>query len=325
MASFHPLDSSQSPRFAQPATFMRLPHTHDLTGVDVALLGVPFDGGVSFRPGTRFGPGEIRQHSRLIRTYHPALAVSPFEVLHVADVGDVDVHPLDIKETQARVEAAVTAILEAGAVPIAVGGDHSLSLGTLRAIVRRHGPVGLVHIDAHQDMWTSYFGNPYFHGTPFRRAVEEGLLDVRRVVQVGIRGSVNAPTDFDFARAHGIHTIRAEDVAQQGLEWVKTQLLTIRGGPLYLSFDIDGIDPAFAPGTGTPEVGGLTSREAVDLVRALVGLPLVGADLVEVSPPYDHSDITSLLAANLLFEMIAVLAATRVGATAEAGARAPRA
>ncbi len=319
MATFQPLDSSRSPRFAQPATFMRLVHTQELVGLDVALLGVPFDGAVSYRPGTRFGPRGIRDHSSLIRTYHPVLAVSPFEVLRVADVGDVDVNPLHIEDTQARVEAAVAAILEAGAVPITVGGDHSLSLATLRAVVRRHGPVGLVHIDAHQDMWKSYFGNRYFHGTPFRRAVEEGLLDTRRVVQIGIRGSVNDPTDFDFGREHGVRTIRAEDLAQHGLDWVKMQVLATRGGPLYLSFDIDGIDPAFAPGTGTPEVGGLTSREGVDLVRSLVGLPLVGADLVEVSPPYDHGDITSMLAANLLFEMVAVLAATRVRGKGESG------
>ena len=320
MATFQPRDSSRSPRFAQPPTFMRLAHTRDLAGLNVAVLGVPFDGAVSYRPGTRFGPREIRQHSSLIRTYHPVLAVSPFEVLHVADVGDVDVNPLHIEDTQARVEAAVTAILEAGAVPIAVGGDHSLSLATLRAVARRHGPVGLVHIDAHQDMWDSYFGNRYFHGTPFRRAVEEKLLDTSRVVQIGIRGSVNAPTDFDFGLKHGVRTIRAEDLAAQGLEWVKAQILSARGGPVYLSFDIDGIDPAFAPGTGTPEVGGLTSREGVDLVRALVGLPLVGADLVEVSPPYDHGDITAMLAANLLFEMVAVLAATRVRGKDESGA-----
>ncbi len=311
MAAFAPLDASRSPRFAQLATFMRLPHTRDFAGLDVALLGIPFDGGVSYRPGARFAPREIRQHSSLIRPYHPVLDVSPFEILQVADVGDVDVNPLNIEDTHARVDRVVSAILEAGVVPICIGGDHSLSLATLRAVARRHGPVGVVHIDAHQDMWNEYFGNRYFHGTPFRRAVEEGLLDTRRVVQVGIRGPVYGPSDFDFARQHGVRTIRAEDVAQEGLGWVKAQLLAVRGGPVYLSFDIDGLDPAFAPGTGTPEVGGLTSREVLDLVRALVGLPLVGADLVEVSPPYDVANITSLLAANLLFEMVAVLAATR--------------
>ncbi len=311
MAAFQPLDSSRSPRFAQPATFMRLPHTREVTGLNVALLGVPFDGGVTYRPGTRFGPREIRTQSSLIRAYHPVLEVSPFEVLRVADVGDVDVNPLSIEDTHTRIEAAVGAILDGGAVPICVGGDHSLSLASIRAVVRRHGPVGLVHIDAHQDMWNAFFGNRYFHGAPFRRAVEEGLLDTRRVVQVGIRGSVNAPTDFDFGRHHGVRTVQAEHVQQHGLAWVESQLVAVRGGPVYLSFDIDGVDPAFAPGTGTPEVGGLTSREAVDLVRALVGLHLVGADLVEVSPPYDPASITALLAANLLFEMVGVLAATR--------------
>lgn len=315
MTDFRPLDAFRSPRFAQIATFMRLPHTRDPAGLDAALLGIPFDGGTSYRPGPRFAPRDIRQHSSLIRLYHPVLKVSPFEVLRIADLGDVDVNPMNIEDTFARAEQAVNAILDAGAVPVCVGGDHSLSLAILRAVARRHGPVGMVHVDSHQDMWEEYFGNRYFHGTPFRRAVEEGLLDTRRVVQVGIRGSVYSASDFDFARDHGVRTIRAEEVAGQGLGWVKEQLSVALGGPVYLSFDIDGVDPAFAPGTGTPEVGGLTSREALELVRALVGFPLVGADVVEVSPPYDCGNITSLLAANLLFEIVSVLAATRHRAT----------
>lgn len=312
MSEFRPIDSFRSPRFAQVATFMRLPHTREHTALDVALLGVPFDGGTSYRTGSRFAPREIRAQSSLIRPYHPVLDVSPFDVLRVADVGDVDVNPLNIEDTYALVETVVTEILQAGAIPICVGGDHSLSLPILRAIVRRHGRVGMVHFDSHQDMWEEYFGNLYFHGTPFRRAVEEGLLDTRRVIQIGIRGPVYSATDFDFGRHHGVKTIRAEDVAREGLGWVKEQISTVRVGPVYLSFDIDGVDPAFAPGTGTPEVGGLTSREAVELVRALAGIPLVGADLVEVSPPYDHAGMTSLLAANLMYEMVSVIAATRL-------------
>ncbi len=311
MADYQPADASRSPRFAQVATFMRLPHTRDPAGLDVALLGIPFDGGVVYRPGPRFAPRDIRQHSSLIRPYHPVLKVSPFDVLRVADVGDVDVNPLNIEDTHARVEQAITAILNAGAIPVCVGGDHSLSLAILRAVARRHGPVGMVHVDSHQDMWDAYFGNRYFHGAPFRRAVEEGLLDTHRIVQVGIRGPVYSEADFDFGRQHGVTVIRAENVAREGIGWVQEQLRAVSGGPVYLSFDIDGVDPAFAPGTGTPEVGGLTSREALEIVRALVGLPLVGADVVEVSPPYDHGNITALLAANLLFEIVSVLAVTR--------------
>jgi agmatinase len=311
MTTPQPRDASTSPRFAQVATFMRLPLAEDARDLDVALLGVPFDGGVSYRPGPRFGPQEIRQHSRLIRPYNPALGVRPFDVLRVADAGDVDVNPLDIEDTHVRIERALDPIIAAGAVPVCVGGDHSISLAALRSVARKHGPAGMVHVDAHQDMWDSYFGNRYFHGAPFRRAVEEGLLDTRRALQIGIRGPVYGPEDFDFATRHGIRVIRGEEVARQGIEWVKSQIGAVHGGPVYLSFDIDGIDPAFAPGTGTPEVGGLTSREALELVRALAGLQVVGADLVEVSPLYDHGNITSMLAANILFEIVSVIAITR--------------
>ena len=312
MPDFRPADSFRSPRFAQPATFMRLPHTRELPGLDAALLGIPFDGGTSYRTGSRFGPRDIRQNSSLIRPYNPVLQVSPFDALRVADVGDVDVNPISIEDTYGRVEQAVADVLNAGVVPVCVGGDHSLSLPILRAVNRKHGPVGMVHFDSHQDMWEEYFGNKYFHGTPFRRAVEEKLLDTKRVMQIGIRGPVYADSDFDFARKHGIRWITAPQVAREGLEWVKEQMLAVRGGPVYLSFDIDGVDPAFAPGTGTPEVGGLTSREALELVRALVGVQLVGADVVEVSPPYDQAGITSMLAANILFEILSVMAATRL-------------
>lgn len=290
---------------------MRLPHTRDPAGLDVAVLGIPFDSGVVYRPGPRFGPREIRAISGLIRRYHPVLKVSPFEVLRAADVGDVDVNPYSVEETFARVEESVTGILHAGAVPVCVGGDHSLSLPILRSVARRHGPVGMVHVDSHQDMWDQHFGNRYFHGAPFRRAVEEGLLDTRRVVQIGIRGTVRAEADFDFGRQHGVRVIRAEEVARDGIGKALKHVQAARGGPLYVSFDIDGVDPAFAPGTGTPEVGGLSSREALEVVRSLAGFPIVGADVVEVSPPYDHGNITSLLAANLLFEIVSALAVTR--------------
>ncbi|HEY6103143.1 MAG TPA: agmatinase, partial [bacterium] len=248
----------------------------------------------------------------LIRPYHPALQIGPFDVLRVADVGDVDVNPIGIEDTYGRVERAAGEILDAKVIPVCVGGDHSLSLPLLRAVARRHGPVGMVHVDSHQDMWEEYFGGKYFHGTPFRRAVEEGLLDTPRVLQIGIRGPVYEDADFDFARQHGVRWITAGEVARKGVDWVKEQIQTVRGGPVYLSFDIDGVDPAFAPGTGTPEVAGLTSREALEIVRALVGVDVVGADLVEVSPPFDHAGVTAMLAANLLFEIVSVIAATRL-------------
>jgi len=231
--------------------------------------------------------------------------------VRVADVGDVDVNPLDILDTYSRIETTVSLILDRRVIPICVGGDHSISLPVLRAMARRHGPLGMVHIDAHQDMWDEYFGNRYFHGTTFRRAIEENLLDTSRVVQIGIRGSVYSNHDFDFARKHGVRMVRAEELDRRGMAWVAEQVGEIRGGPTYLSFDIDAVDPAYAPGTGTPEVGGLTSREALLLIRALLGHDIVGADLVEVSPPYDQGGITSLLAANILFETISVIAATR--------------
>ncbi len=308
---FRPRDAFRSPRFAQVATFMRLPHVADPAGLDVALLGIPFDGAGSYRPGPRFAPREVRQHSVLIRPYNPALAVDPFRVLRVADVGDVDVDPLGIEQTFALVEAAVDRVLAVGAVPVCVGGDHSVSLPILRALGRHHGPVGMVHVDAHQDMWEEYFGHRYFHGTPFRRAVEEGLLDPRRVVQVGIRGPVYDEDDFAFARTHGVRWVTASQVQRDGLGPVLDLLASLRGAPVYLSFDVDGVDPAFAPGTGTPEPGGLSSREALEVVRALAALDLVGADVVEVSPPYDHAGITSLLAAAVLFEVLSALAVAR--------------
>ena len=311
MTTPQPRDASTSPRFAQAPSFMRLPLVEDARDLDVALLGVPFDGGVSYRPGPRFGPQEIRQHSRLIRPYNPVLGVQPFDVLRVADVGDVDVNPLDVVDTHTRMERVLDRIIAGGTIPICIGGDHSISLAGLRAVARRHGPLGMVHVDSHQDMWDVYYGNRYFHGAPFRRAVEEGLLDTRRILQIGIRGPVYGPEDFDFARQHGVRVIRGEDIARQGIEGVKAQIGAVQGGPVYLSFDIDGIDPAYAPGTGTPEVGGLSSREALEVVRALTSLDLVAADLVEVSPPYDHANLTTMLAANILFEIVSVFAVIR--------------
>jgi agmatinase len=307
-----PRDPFVSPRFAQIATFMLLPHVASPAGLDVALLGIPYDGGTSYRPGARFGPRAVREQSSLIRPWNPVLKVHPFERLRVADCGDVDVAPISIERTFEAITRRVAEVIDAGARPLAVGGDHSISLPILRALGRRHGPVGLVHFDAHPDTWDEYFGSKFFHGTPFRRAVEEGLVDPGRMVQVGIRGPLYGPEDFAFQDQHGIEVIRIETVKEQGVARVAERLARLRGAPAYCSFDIDAVDPAFAPGTGTPEVAGLTSYEAVSLVRALADLTLVGADVVEVAPPYDGpGQVTALLAANLVFELLSVMALRR--------------
>ncbi len=307
-----PRDAFRSPRFGQPATFMRLPQAGAGDGLDVALLGIPYDGGTSYRPGARHGPRHVREQSSLIRPWNPVLKVSPFERLRTADVGDVDVVPISIEGTFAAIEEAIGRLVAAGALPLSVGGDHSVTLPILRVLARRHGPLGLVHFDAHPDTWDEYFGSRYFHGTTFRRAVEEGLVDPRRVIQVGIRGPLYGPDDFDFHAAHGLEAIRIEEVKERGTGWVTERLQRLAGAPVYCTFDIDAVDPAYAPATGTPEVGGLTAYEAVTLVRALQRLTLVGADVVEVAPPWDGpGQITSLLAANLLFELLSVVALGR--------------
>jgi agmatinase len=307
-----PRDPFVSPRFGQVATFMLLPHTTDVTAVDVALLGVPYDGGTSYRTGARFGPRAVREQSSLIRTWNPVLKVHPFERLRVADCGDVDVVPISIERTYEKIEARVDAIVAAGARPLCVGGDHSITLPILRSLARRHGPLGVIHFDAHPDTWDEYFGSKFFHGTPFRRAVEEGAVDPRRMIQVGIRGPLYGPEDFAFQDQHGMEVLRIEPIKEQGVAWAAERLARLRGGPVYCSFDIDALDPAYAPATGTPEVGGLTSYEALALVRSLAGHTLVGADVVEVAPPYDGpGQITSLMAANLMFELVSVFALGR--------------
>jgi guanidinopropionase len=307
-----PRDPFVSPRFGQIATFMLLPAAESPEGLDVALLGIPYDGGVSYRPGARFGPRAVREQSSLIRSWHPVLKVHPFERLRVADCGDIDVNPSSIEATYAAITAKIDAVVAAGAAPVCVGGDHSVTLGVLRALAKRHGPLGIVHFDAHPDTWDQYFGSKFFHGTPFRRAIEERLIDPARMIQIGIRGPLYGPEDFAFHDEHGIEVVRIEAVKEGGTAPVAVRLARLRGAPVYCSFDIDAVDPAYAPATGTPEVGGLTSYEALALVRALAGLELIGADVVEVSPPYDGpGQVTALLAANLLFELVCLLALAR--------------
>ena len=309
MAAIGPRDGFTSPRFGQPPTFMRLPHLRDLGAMDVALVGVPYDGGTSYRPGARFGPRAIRDQSSLIRPWNPVLEVAPFAKLRVADYGDVDVSPVSIEETFAAVARALTPVVDAGVVPIAVGGDHSITLPVLRVLARRHGPLALVHFDSHPDTWGEYAGSYHYHGSTFRRAIEEGAVDPTRLIQIGIRGPIYSRDDFEFHKQHGLEAIRIGDVKEGGVARVLERVARLAGRPTYCSFDIDAVDPAYAPATGTPEVGGLTAYEALCLVRGLRGLDLIGADIVEVSPPYDgHGAITSLLAANLLFELVSIFA-----------------
>lgn len=302
-------DALKSPRFAQIATFARLPHSRDLTDVDVSFIGIPFDDGTTFRSGARMGPSGVREHSRLLRPYHPFLSVSPFDILNVLDYGDIDIVPGYIPETFARIEEEMAPIVQRQVVPLVCGGDHSITLPMLRQLAQVHGPVNLLHFDSHLDFWDEYWGKKYTHGTWLRRVVEEGL--VRTVAQAGIRGSQYGPNDMQFAKDHDIHVVFIDAFHIDSVEHAMQSLLQRFSPqkPLYISWDIDVVDPAFAGATGTPEVGGLTSWQALQAIRAFVGYKVVGMDLVEVAPPYDGPGAqTSLLAANLFYEMIGVLA-----------------
>jgi len=305
---YQPLGGNQMPRFGGPATMMRLPSVPSAAGLDACFVGVPLDIGTSNRAGARFGPRQIRAESCLIRPYNMATRAAPFDSLVVADIGDVAINTFNLEKSVSIVEKAYDEILSHGCRPLTMGGDHTIVLPILRAMKRKYGPVGLVHVDAHADINDTMFGEKIAHGTPFRRAVEEGLLDCRRVVQIGLRGTGYAAEDFDWPRAQGFRVVQAEECWHRSLtplmEEVRQQ---VGGGPVYLSFDIDGLDPSAAPGTGTPEIGGLTTIQGLEIIRGCRGLDLVGCDLVEVSPPYDPSGNTSLLAANLLFEMLCVL------------------
>jgi agmatinase len=301
-----PVDALVYPRFSGITTFMRLPHIPRPEELDIALIGIPFDGGTTYRSGPRFGPRSVREQSAIIRPWNPVLNVNPFSQWRIADYGDLSINPLSLDDTYARITSQLNEVADAGARAICVGGDHSILLPILRAVHRKHGPVALVQFDAHNDTWAGYFGSPNSHGTPVRRAVEEGLLLQGSVLQVGLRGQVYSKDDFEFGSQHKFNVITAEQFHRQGLAPVEKVLRRFRGQPLYFTLDIDAVDPAFAPGTGTPQVGGFSSFQILELVRALKGHSLVGADLVEVSPSYDNGNITSLLAANLLYEMLCV-------------------
>ena len=302
-----PLDALSYARFTGIPTFMRLPHITQPEELEVALVGVPFDGGTTYRPGPRFGPRHVRVQSAIIRPWNPVLHVNPFAKQRVADFGDLSVNPLSLEDTFQRIEQGIAPLLRADVRCVCVGGDHSISLPILRAVAKKHGPVSLIQFDAHNDLWDEYFGSKYSHGTPFRRAFEEGLLLDGGVLQVGLRGQVYSEEDFDFARAHKVKMVTAEEFHKKGLPAVTRYLRTFRRRPVYVTLDIDCVDPAFAPGTGTPQVGGFTSFQILELIRVLRGLHIIGCDLVEVSPPYDTGEITSLLAANLLFELLCIL------------------
>ncbi|MEV4460082.1 agmatinase [Microbispora sp. NPDC049633] len=304
-----PVDSSRVPRFAGPATFARLPRLDEVGHADVAVVGVPFDSGVSYRPGARFGPSAVREASRLLRPYHPGLDVSPFAAVQVADAGDIAVNPFDIREAVETIEEAASGLTEDGTRLVTVGGDHTIALPLLRTAARRHGPVALLHFDAHLDTWDTYFGAEYTHGTPFRRAVEEGILDTEAVCHVGTRGPLYGKKDLEDDRRLGFGIVTSADVMRRGVDEITGALRQRIGGrPLYLSIDIDVLDPAHAPGTGTPEAGGLTSRELLEILRGLAGCDLVGADVVEVSPAYDHAEITSVAASHVAYDLISLLA-----------------
>jgi guanidinobutyrase len=308
-----PLSGNAMPRFAGLATMMRLPAATSAQGLDAAFIGVPLDIGTSNRAGARFGPRQIRAESALLRPYNMATGAAPFDTLQVADLGDVPVNTYSIAKSLAIIESFYDDVLAAGCKPLTLGGDHTIALPVLRAIARRHGPVALVHVDAHADINDEMFGEPVAHGTPFRRAVEEGLLACDRVWQIGLRGTGYAADDFDWPRSQGFTVVQAHEVWYRSLAPLMAEVRERIGPahPVYLTFDIDGIDPSFAGGTGTPEIGGLTVPQALEVVRGCRGLNVVGADLVEVAPPYDPSGNTALLGANLLYEMLCVLPGVR--------------
>jgi agmatinase len=304
-----PVDASVVPRFAGPETFARLPRIDQVEHADVAVVGFPFDSGVSYRPGARFGPQHVRQSSKLLRPYHPPLDVHPFHAQQVADAGDVGINPFSIDDAVATVERAADELREPGSTLLSVGGDHTIALPLLRSVARTHGPVAVLHFDAHLDTWDTYFGAPTTHGTPFRRASEEGLIDRERSMHVGIRGPLYSAKDLSEDGILGFQVVRSDDYQLDGLAGVVERVRTrLADGPVYVSVDIDVLDPAHAPGTGTPEAGGLTSRELLHTLRSLAGTNVVGADIVEVAPAYDHAEITGIAAAHVAYELLAVLA-----------------
>lgn len=303
-----PVDATEVPRFAGPATFARLPGIEEVPRADVAVIGVPFDSGVSYRPGARFGPAHVRQSSRLLRPFNPALGVEPFATQQVVDAGDIAAHPFDIQAAITQIHAAARSLMARGTRLLTIGGDHTIALPLLRATAERHGPVAVLHFDAHLDTWDTYFGEAYTHGTPFRRASEEGLVDLQHSMHVGIRGPLYGAGDLADSERLGFETVHCADIESGGVKAAVDRMRARLGAaPVYVSVDIDVLDPAHAPGTGTPEAGGLSSRELLVMLRALANLDVVSADIVEVAPAYDHCEITGIAAAHVAYELLSVL------------------
>ena len=303
------VDATVVPRFAGAPTFARLPRRDEVDHADIMVVGVPFDAGTSYRPGARFGPGHIRESSRLLRPYNPAQDAEPFALAQVVDAGDIAVNPFNIELAVDQVEAGMTELVSTGAKIMTLGGDHTIAYPILKSLHAKHGQITVIHFDAHLDTWDTYFGAPLTHGTPFRRASEEGIIDLESCLYVGIRGPLYSTDDLSEDRRLGFAILNSTDADSLGIEGMITAMLKRVGDrPTYVSIDIDVLDPAFAPGTGTPEAGGLSSRELLRMVRALDATNLIGADIVEVSPAYDHAQITGIAAAHLAYELITVMA-----------------
>jgi guanidinopropionase len=306
-----PVSGFVTPRFGGIATFMRLPHVplEEAQGIDIGLAGIPWDAGTTNRPGPRHGPRQIRDNSSMVRRMHEAFGTTPYDIANCADLGDCPVNPADVQDGLKRVETWFKSLIGKGIRPLAAGGDHLCSLPILRAVGEKQ-PVGMIHFDAHTDLYDQYFGGfKYTHGTPFRRAIEEGVLDPRRVVQIGIRGSMYDREDVTYAEKMGVRIIRIEEAMEKGPKAVMEEARRIVGdGETYISFDIDMLDPVYAPGTGTPEIGGFTTFQAQQLLRGLRGLHIVGADVVEVSPPFDASGLTAYAGAVMMFEILCSMA-----------------
>ncbi len=308
-----PADASVVPRYAGPATFAKVPRIDEATAdVDVAVVGVPFDSGTSYRPGARFGPAHIRESSRLLRPYNPSQNVLAFAEQQVVDAGDIAANPFDLATAIQQIEAGARDLLGRAKRLVVLGGDHTIALPMLRAVCAAHGPVAVVHFDAHLDTWDTYFGAPYTHGTPFRRAMEEGLIDLSAAMHIGIRGPLYDEMDLTRDRDLGFAAVQSDEVADIGPVGVAERIVArVAERPLYVSVDVDVMDPAFAPGTGTPEAGGLSSRELLRILRGLAGCNLVGVDVVEVAPAYDHASITGVAASHVAYEAISLMAPRR--------------
>ena len=312
MPRYGPPDAFETPRFSGPRTFMRLPHVRDLEDVDVAIVGIPTDGAVVYRTGARFGPEGIRSASVMLRNYNPLLGVDVVDKLSLVDYGDVPTVPGSTADSLERSAAALEEIARAGVTTLCLGGDHTVLLAELRALAAVHGPLALIQFDSHHDLWEEYFGQKLFHGSVVRRAVEEGLIDTSRSIQAGLRGSLSSAAEAGYPAALGIDALTYEELAALGPGGFSERARNrVGGGPCFLTFDIDFVDPAFAPGTGTPEVGGPSSRDALTYVRSLAGLDFRGFDCVEVSPPFDPAGVTAFVAANACFEMLSLLALRR--------------